>query len=210
MALWGNKDAANNSTIFAAAQVKKKANTANRDALFSNTTPDAFITGATIGQFGVDTQEVQANGDIPHPGWVLRTVGSGGRAGRVHHEVLVAMNSITEDFEDVAYPDYTLSIKTQPADSSEEVGSAVTFTVVAQSKPKGATLTYQWQESQDGGDTFANLTVTGVYSDVATDTLAIADNTGLDGYIYRVVVGAAGAADITSGTALLTEVPSEE
>ena len=31
---------------------------------------------------------------IPHSGWVLRTEGSGGRAGRVNYEVLVAMGSL--------------------------------------------------------------------------------------------------------------------
>jgi hypothetical protein len=34
------------------------------------------------------------NRGIPHAGWVLRTEGSGGRAGRVQYEVLVAMGSL--------------------------------------------------------------------------------------------------------------------
>lgn len=40
-----------------------------------------------------------------HAGWVLRTVGSGGRAGRVQYETLVAMGSLTGDAEDVVLKD---------------------------------------------------------------------------------------------------------
>lgn len=57
MPLWGNQDAASNSTIFAAAQVNKTANTTNRTNLFANTTLNAFITGVKVGQFGVDPAE---------------------------------------------------------------------------------------------------------------------------------------------------------
>lgn len=57
MPLWGNQDAASNSTLFAAAQVRLTPNTTNRTALFGNTTLDAFTTGARVGQFGIDTTE---------------------------------------------------------------------------------------------------------------------------------------------------------
>ena len=40
-----------------------------------------------------------------HLGWVKRTVGTGGRAGRVHYETLVAASSMTGDGEDLATPD---------------------------------------------------------------------------------------------------------
>lgn len=40
-----------------------------------------------------------------HAGWVLRTVGQGGRAGRVQYETLVAMGSLTGDAEDVVLKD---------------------------------------------------------------------------------------------------------
>lgn len=56
--------------------------------------------------FGVDTDEAGVNGDIPHAGWVRRTTGSGGRTGRVFHEVLVAGSSITGDAaDDTEFPD---------------------------------------------------------------------------------------------------------
>jgi hypothetical protein len=43
---------------------------------------------------------------LTHAGWVRRTVGTGGRAGRINQEVLVAMGSVTGDQDDdVQYPD---------------------------------------------------------------------------------------------------------
>jgi len=47
-----------------------------------------------------------AVGGSQHAGWVRRTVGTGGRAGRVQYETLVAMGSITGDqSDDIAYRD---------------------------------------------------------------------------------------------------------
>jgi hypothetical protein len=47
-----------------------------------------------------------AVGGSQHAGWVKRTVGTGGRAGRVQYETLVAMGSMTGDqSDDVAYRD---------------------------------------------------------------------------------------------------------
>ena len=43
--------------------------------------------------------------EIAHVGWVKKTVGTGGRAGRVHYETLVAASSISGDAEDIATPD---------------------------------------------------------------------------------------------------------
>ena len=49
--------------------------------------------------FGVDTTEVGVT-DTTHAGWVRRTAGTGGRAGRVQFEVLVAGSSIAGDAAD--------------------------------------------------------------------------------------------------------------
>lgn len=55
--------------------------------------------------FGVDTTEAGVT-DTTHAGWVRRTVGTGGRAGRVMHEVLVASSSISGDAaDDTELPD---------------------------------------------------------------------------------------------------------
>jgi hypothetical protein len=40
-----------------------------------------------------------------HIGWVKKTIGTGGRAGRIQYETLVAASSITGDAEDLATPD---------------------------------------------------------------------------------------------------------
>ena len=58
----------------------------------------------------VATQGLGDDGDtdqreIAHVGWVKKTVGSGGRAGRVHYETLVAASSMSGDAEDIATPD---------------------------------------------------------------------------------------------------------
>lgn len=206
MPLWRNTDAAANSTIFAAAQVKLTPNTDNQTNLFGNTTADAFITGATIGQFGVSPGEASANPAIPHAGWVLRTEGSGGRAGRVQHEVLVAMSSISGDAsDDVPVPDYKLRVATNPSNASANStdDEVATFTVVARSTPAGASFTYQWQYYD--GAAFANLTNTGAYSNTTTAVLSVLANTAGDGEIYRARVDATGAnAAVFSSNATLT------
>ena len=206
MPLWNNTDDAANSTIFAAAQVKLAPNTDNQTALFGNTTADAFITGVTVGQFGVSPGEVAANRDIPHAGWVLRTEGSGGRAGRVQHEVLVAMSSISGDAsDDTPVPDFELSITTNPSSASANAtnNDIATFTVVAASAPAGASFTYQWQEYD--GAAFANITNTGAYSNTTTATLSVLANTASNGEIYRVRVAATGAnAAVFSSNATIT------
>lgn len=56
--------------------------------------------------YGVDTTETGVTAGVTHAGWVKRTTGSGGRAGRVHHETLVAASSMTGDAsDDTQYPD---------------------------------------------------------------------------------------------------------
>ena len=53
---------------------------------------------------GTAGTEVGAS-EISHIGWVKKTIGTGGRAGRVFYETLVAASSITGDAEDLATPD---------------------------------------------------------------------------------------------------------
>jgi hypothetical protein len=56
------------------------------------------ITGQTA--TGVVTVGGAKNKGIAHAGWVVRTEGTGGRAGRVQYETLVAMGSISTDGSD--------------------------------------------------------------------------------------------------------------
>lgn len=46
---------------------------------------------------GADADEVAANDGIAHTGWVLKTEGTGGRAGRTQYEVLVALSNMTSE-----------------------------------------------------------------------------------------------------------------
>lgn len=62
MAQWGTGDDHANSVSYAPQQYKKEATPANQQALYGNTTADAFVTGATVGQFAVDTNEIAASG----------------------------------------------------------------------------------------------------------------------------------------------------
>ena len=58
MAQWGKTDVAGNSVLWGVVQYNKTGNTTNRDAFYDNITPDAYVTGLTAGQFGVDTTEM--------------------------------------------------------------------------------------------------------------------------------------------------------
>lgn len=213
MAQWGNTDDAANSVLWAVSQLNKEANTANQTNLFGNTTADAYVTGATHGQFGVAEGEAiaarnGANTKSAHSGWVLRTVGSGGRAGRVHNEVLVAMNTITGDAEDVRFPDYKLSITSQPASASANSANnqQATFSVVAASAPAGASLSYLWQYTTSPGNTatFATTAAVAGFSGQTTATLTVDANTIATGTLLRCQVSTAGAANAVSNNATLT------
>lgn len=216
MPLWGNVDNAANSVIFAAAQVNLTPNTDNQTLLFGNTTADAFVTGATIGQFGFDTAEQEAvSGDSgvsgpAHAGWVLRTEGSGGRAGRVFYETLVAMGSMSGDAEDVVAPDYRISITTQPSNVTGNSSNlqVVTFSVAGATTPAGGSVTYLWQYTSDPGNTATWATTAAVsgFSGQTTGTLSVNTAIIADNTLVRAVVSASGATSVTSGAAELTVV----
>ncbi len=77
MALWGSKDDANNAPKYAVAGGLGVS--ANGETLYQNTTVSAYVTGAAVGVFGVDTteQSVTTNPQGGHAGWVLRKTGTG-------------------------------------------------------------------------------------------------------------------------------------
>jgi hypothetical protein len=66
------------------------------------TSPTATIAGntAATGTTLTINKQTSYGGEFAHAGWVRKTVGTGGRAGRVHYETLVAMSSIGGDAED--------------------------------------------------------------------------------------------------------------
>ena len=223
MSSWGNYDNAANTPLWAVnASITKAASAeehsaptrANVTHLFANTTADAYIAGETIGLFGVDANEVQTEGSTAaHQGWVLRTTGSGQRAGRVQEEVLVALSSFagSSDNEDTVYKDSVITIGTAPSAQSlvHGGGNTASFAVTASitSGNTAAPLTYQWQRSATSGGTYANVTngtpANTTYSGGTTATLTVTptDTTANNNY-YRVVVSATG----TGATATSTPV----
>ena len=92
-------------------------------------------------------------------------------------------------------------IDTQPGDQSVIEGTSAAFSVSASSKVKNnAELTYQWQESVDGGKNWTNIT------DATSATYTITDTTtAISGNQYRCVVtsGMDGVVE-TSEVAMLT------
>lgn len=202
MAQWNNSDAASNSVLWAVDQYKVKANTANRTAFYGNTTADAIVTGVTLGQFAVDAVEATASrGVITHTGWVVKTTGSGGRAGRVQYETLVA-GGIGTDAEDVVFPDLSLYFSVNPVNDSANAtaNEFATFNGLALSAPAGSAIAYQWQKW--GGASFANVSNGGAYSNVTTTTLAVLANTAANGEIYRLAAANSAAATVYSTNAV--------
>jgi hypothetical protein len=177
MALWKNTDEAASAPQFTV------------DITTGNTGVQAFEV-EPVGTWGVDSTEAQATNVNGHAGWILRTVGEGGRSGRVIEETLVAMGSMSGDSEDTVYPDARIFITTQPSNVTANATDNITFTVVATSTPT-TTLAYQW---------------TGPQGDVGTDsaTLTITEVETANAGGYYVTVSADGADDVVSANATLT------
>ena len=63
-------------------------------------------TATAVASLGGGNEAGESAGNITHTGWVRRTTGTGGRAGRVFYETLVAGGSITGDqADDRQFPD---------------------------------------------------------------------------------------------------------
>lgn len=210
MSSWGNYDnAANapywavNSTIMNVVQTERQNSAptaANVALLYGNTTADVYTTGQTIGLFGVDAQESLAT-HAQHTGWTLRTVGSGGRAGRITHEVLVALsNMIAPDGDGQTYPNVAITLVTSGDTSvaaNASFANTATFTVTPTLVGNtSATLTYQWQYNNASGSYgWANIPANTANIRFAGSTTAtlyvIPANTANTTNIYRAVVTAA-------------------
>ena len=160
----GNYDSAANTPLWVAGSVNKAPTTAEATALYGNTTSNVYFAGATVGVFAVDSNEALVNGHVV-PGWVLRTTGSGGRAGRVTEETLSVVASFRTDAnaDDALYPDAKISIGTQPSAATVRANTAnantATFSVVVTNvQPVGAPVTYAWQmNTADGALGWTNI-----------------------------------------------------
>ena len=201
MALYGNTDSNANKT-------KVEATRGNGPASASSDMTVVFVDATEA-----DLAENKARG-VTGPGWWnFHTYDQSGVT-RTKAECLAVIsnpeaNSAESQSDDAIAADRGITIGTQPAAASVTAPAAASFTVAATLRgAAGGTLNYQWQLSTDSGANFANLSNGGVYSDAtgfgASSTLSISDSTGLDGYQYRCVVSATGAADVTSDAATLT------
>jgi len=193
-------------------------------AMFNNTTADAFIPGITVGVFGVDANEItaeRASGAArpAHAGWVLRTVGSGGRAGRVQYETLVAMGSLgaqtaaygtpatTSDSEDTIFQDGFITIASQPSNATANASSnqSNTFTVGVSMAPGTATPTYLWYYATAGaGGPFSTTAAVSGFSGQTTTTLTANAATLAANVWVLAAVSVTGGASVNTSVAKLT------
>jgi len=162
-----------------------------------------YVSAASVGTdannvFGVDANETAANKSVAHAGWIQRTVGTGNRSGRVQLETLVAGSMITGDAnDDTQFPDYKITITSQPQDVSAVDGESATFSVTS-TVTSGGVMTYLWQLSTNG-TTWTDL------ESATTATLTFAEVLSADdGNQYRVIVSVTGGASVTSDAATLT------
>ena len=225
MSSWGNNDnAANapywavNSTIVNVQETKLQnaaPTAANVALLYGNTTADVYTTNETIGLFAVDAQEAATNGKGAHTGWVLKTTGSGGRAGRVMQEVLVAMSTMNApDGDAQQYPNVSITLVTSGDTSvaaNASFANVATFTVTPTlTGNTSATLTYQWQYNNSTGSWgWANIpanTANIQFAGATTSTLYVKPATTANTTNrYRVVVTAADqGVSATSGNNIIT------
>lgn len=208
MSSWGNNDNAANAPYWAVSTVSTGVNkaaaaptAANVALLYGNTTSDVYVTNETVGLFGVDAQETGVNRKGAHTGWVMRTTGSGGRAGRVTQEVLVALSTLNApDGDAQAYANVGITL-VGPSDTSvfanATYANSATFSVTPTlTGNTAATLTYQWQFNDNVGGTWTNVSngspANTNYTGGTTATLLVkpADTT-VDGYVFRAIVSAA-------------------
>lgn len=91
---------------------------------------------------------------------------------------------------------HSITIVTQPINWTGVEDTAASFTVVA----TGQNLTYQWQYSADGGETWSDSS----YSSANSATLRFTAKVAFNSYLYRCVVTDNGGASVTSGAAMLT------
>lgn len=200
MALWGNTDAQSSAPKIV---VRTDGDVATSNTARLGTTQY----GNTV--FAVSAQEKLADGGdapkIAHAGWVVKHDRGNGR---VMYETLVAMGSISGDAaggaDNVVLPNYVLRVNSQPTSANVAAADTATFTVVASSRPAGATLGYTWQANTGSG--FANLVANASITGVATNTLSINPASSLGTAQLRVVVSTTGANSVTSSVATLTVV----
>jgi hypothetical protein len=145
------------------------------------------------------------------PGWWLwKSYVDSSSITRYRAECLVAISVVPatsgDAADDTILPDGTITVVT-PSNVTVVDAANTSFTSSATSSPS-TTMTYLWQVSTDGGDTWNDLSNGGVYSNVATTTLGLTAPTyAYNGYKYRLSVAATGYTKVYSAAATLTVTP---
>ena len=197
MSLWKNRSQSNGGPLFAPAQKNLAPTLANANNLYN-----ANSSGANLTVISVSDANIAANRALPHTGWNIKTTGSGGRAGRVQYECLVAGGT------KLGVGAGTITISVDVTDKSVNTGLFTTFSVGATCSPT-QNLVYQWKNSVNSTAAFANIATGGIYSNVTTATLYISNVATANQYRYQCLVmteDPLAAANVTSANATLTVV----
>ncbi|MEM6318046.1 MAG: hypothetical protein AAF960_10270 [Bacteroidota bacterium] len=97
-----------------------------------------------------------------------------------------------------------ISINTQPVDSDICENDNTSFAVVVGNESGAGTISYQWQESTNGGTSFTDIVDGGIYGGATTATLTLTGATiGMNAYQYRLVANTGACSDIISNPATL-------
>ena len=178
--------------------------------------------------YGADVIEIAVpenrNRGFSHTGWTHYTTYSDANGVRHKAETLVAMSKnfanvtvlgVGQDAaDDTVLANAYINITLQPSNVIDYLQnlSSTSFTVAANSVPTSANLvfTYQWQRAANIIDAtagyFANVSTGGIFTTATTGTLNLSNTSGLNGNVFRCVVGTAdqGADQNTSATATIT------
>jgi hypothetical protein len=208
MSQWKSDDSAANTPNWTPATVNLPSNTGNQTALFGNSTADAFVTGQTIGVYGVDSAEVQ------YGSYTLSgvSVGSSRGSGVVltsNSTTGFTVNGGTSSVAAVINVD-TLAISTAAINAAGEGYS--TGDVVSLDDGEGTAATLTVTANATGNVTAVSILAPGVYAngaDLPGDGSATSNVTGDGtGLVIDATVGV-GTVSV-SNTGLFTAIPAAD
>ena len=178
MSQWGNTDVASNSVLWLPAIVNLAPNVANRDLLYGNNTSGSFVSGVTIGSYGVDAVEISVSAG-PITDAVLANNGSGYTANAV---VTV---TATNGGSGGAANAHANSIGRIDVINVTNIGSAYngapTFVVAAPAATAINSNTALFDQKTFNANTAVNIT---------TDTITVASNPFINGDVVLYSKGA--------------------
>jgi len=225
MALWGKTDNAANTPAYALSQVNLTQNSGNQSVLFGNVTPNAIVSGATVGQFCVDAAEagvssgnvvaleILSSGSGYTANAVVTLTGGGGASatadsgansvGKIANLTITAAGSSYESSPDVVIA--APSAKSFIANTAVAANGFITLTT-----PVFAVGDYLLYTVSSGNTALAQLTsgtsyyvqaanTTGVYLSVARGGAAIALTKGTSENGHSLTGETATAAAVVSG-----------